>query len=143
MDKSQNHDELVRLAREAREQAYAPYSNYPVGAALLGKSGRIYKGCNVENSSFGLAICAERTAVFKAVSEGEREFEAIAVVTSNGGTPCGACRQVLFEFMAPEAPVIVADTVGNRQLFRVGELLAAGFGPSKLPGGRNAVDARK
>ena len=86
---------LIELATEAREQAYAPYSNYAVGAALRGKSGRVYTGCNVENAVYSLTICAERNALFKAVSEGEREFVALAVVTANGGSPCGSCRQVL------------------------------------------------
>ena len=125
--------ELTRRAREARERAYAPYSHYAVGAALLGKSGRVYTGCNVENSSYGLAICAERTAVVKAVSEGETEFQALAVVTSNGGTPCGACRQVYFEFASPGAPVIIADTAGTiHKIYTIGELLADGFGPAQL-----------
>jgi cytidine deaminase len=104
-----DRNELIRLAREAREQAYAPYSHFAVGAALLGASGRVYTGCNVENVSYGLTVCAERVAVFKAVSEGEREFEAIAVVTSSGVTPCGACRQVLSEF-GPGMEVIAAWT---------------------------------
>ena len=93
-----NDLELIALAAQARERAYAPYSGYAVGAALLGKSGRVYTGCNVENAVYSLTTCAERAALFKAVSEGERTFEAIAVVTSNGGMPCGSCRQVLAEF---------------------------------------------
>ena len=90
--------ELIALAIKARERAYVPYSRYAVGAALLGRSGHAYVGCNVENASFSLTVCAERVAVFKALSEGEHEFEVIAIVTSDGGTPCGACRQVLAEF---------------------------------------------
>ncbi len=130
---SQQMAELVRSAHEVRERAYAPYSHYAVGAALLGKSGRIYTGCNVENSSYGLTICAERAAVFKAVSEGEREFQALAVVTANGGTPCGACRQVYLEFASPDAPVIVADAEGKvHEIRKIGELLADGFGPEQL-----------
>ena len=109
-----DQDKLVSLAAEARKKAYAPYSNFAVGAALLAKSGRVYTGCNVENVSYGLTVCAERVAVFKAVSEGEREFEAIAVVTENGVTPCGACRQVLIEF-GDDIQVIVADTAGHRR----------------------------
>ncbi len=129
-----NHDELLSQAASAREYAYAPYSNYQVGAAVLGKSGRVYTGCNVENASYGLSLCAERTAIFKAISEGEREFTALAVVTSNGGAPCGACRQVYFEFVAADAPVIVSDESGQvRKLYTIGELLADGFGPNSLP----------
>ncbi len=134
MGQNVDFDALVQKAVEARARAYAPYSHYPVGAALLGKSGRVYTGCNVENSSFGLTVCAERTAILKAVSEGEREFQAIAVVTSNGGSPCGACRQVLFEFLSPDAPVVMCDTNGKREVHSLGELLAFGFGPGHLPG---------
>ncbi len=86
--------ELVALAQSAREKAYAPYSHYTVGAALLTASGQVFTGCNVENAAYPMAICAERTALVKAVSEGQREFAAIAVATRNGGSPCGACRQV-------------------------------------------------
>ena len=124
--------ELVALATEARQQAYAPYSHYAVGAALLTASGKVYTGCNVENASYGMAICAERTAVVKAVSEGERDFTAIAVVTENGGTPCGACRQVLSEF-GPDMRVLVADASGNYCAYRMTDLLPASFGPAQLP----------
>jgi cytidine deaminase len=124
--------ELVALATEARQQAYAPYSHYAVGAALLTASGKVYTGCNVENASYGMAICAERTAVVKAVSEGERDFTAIAVVTENGGTPCGACRQVLSEF-GPDMRVLVADASGNYCVYRMTDLLPASFGPAQLP----------
>ncbi len=124
--------QLIALAAEARLKAYAPYSGYPVGAALLTVSGRVYIGCNVENASYGLTICAERTALAKAVSDGEREFEAIAVVTENGGSPCGACRQVLAEF-SPQMRVLVADAAGNYRPFALAELLPAYFGPSQLP----------
>ena len=127
-----NLDKLISLAAEAREKAHAPYSNFAVGAALLAKSGRVYTGCNVENASFGLTVCAERVAVFKAVSEGEREFEAIAVVTENGATPCGACRQVLREF-GDDIQVIVADTAGHQRVFALTELLPEGFTPADLP----------
>ena len=127
-----NQDKLVSLAAEARKKAHAPYSNFAVGAALLAKSGRVYTGCNVENASYGLSICAERVAVFKAVSEGEREFEAIAVVSENGVTPCGACRQVLIEF-GDDIQVIVADTAGHRRAFALTDLLPEGFTPDHLP----------
>ncbi len=126
--------ELVALAAKAREKAYAPYSRFPVGAALLGRSGRVYTGCNVENASYPLATCAERTALTKAVSEGERSFEAIAVVTETGATPCGACRQILREFGGAEGDlrVLVADTAGHVRSFTIDELLPAGFTPDQL-----------
>jgi cytidine deaminase len=126
--------ELVAQARLARERAYAPYSNFPVGAALLGCSGRVYTGCNVENAAYPLTTCAERTAVTKAISEGEREFQAIAVVTATGGTPCGACRQILREFGGPDGDlrVIVADIAGHIRTFTIAELLPEGFTPDQL-----------
>jgi len=127
-------DELIASAIAARERAYAPYSRYKVGAALRGKSGRIYTGCNVENAAYGLSMCAERTAIFKAVSEGERELEAIAVVTENGGSPCGACRQVMMEF-APAMTVIIADARGQARITTVRDLLPDGFTPDQLPRG--------
>ena len=103
---------LIESARLARQWAYAPYSNYAVGAALLSTSGKIYEGVNIENSAYPTTMCAERVAVFKAVSAGERQFEAIAVVTANAGAPCGACRQVLAEF-GLETLVIIADAAGQ------------------------------
>ena len=124
--------ELVGLAAQVRQHAYAPYSGYAVGAALLGKSGRTYTGCNVENAVNSLGICAERAALFKAVSEGEREFETIAVVTSNGGAPCGSCRQVLGEF-GLDVQVLIAtpDHVVTRKTVR--DLLPLAFGARHLP----------
>ena len=126
--------ELVALARQARERAYARYSNFPVGAALLGRSGNVYTGCNVENAAYPLTTCAERTAVTKAVSEGEQEFSAIAVVTATGATPCGACRQILREFGGADGSlrVIVADLDGNVRTFTVAELLPESFTPDQL-----------
>jgi cytidine deaminase len=128
----ETQDKLIRLATEVRQHSYSPYSNYPVGAALLAKSGKIYSGANVENAVYPMTICAERAAVFKAVSEGDREFEAIAVVTRDGGTPCGACRQVLAEF-GVDTLVLIADDAGvvHRQM-TVAELLPDSFGPSNL-----------
>lgn len=127
--------ELIEEARQVRERAYAPYSGFAVGAALLGRSGRVYTGCNVENAAYPLTTCAERAAVVQAVSEGERQFEAIAVVTSTGASPCGACRQILREFGGPEGDlrVIIADLEGNAQTFTIKELLPAGFTPDQLP----------
>lgn len=126
-----DHEDLIAEAMAAREKAHAPYSQFAVGAALLAKSGRVYTGCNVENASYGLSICAERTAVFKAVSEGERDFEAIAVVTDRGVTPCGACRQVLMEF-GEDIQVIVANGAGECQVFILQELLPEAFTPKHL-----------
>jgi cytidine deaminase len=126
--------ELVALAAEARQKAYAPYSEFLVGAALLGRSGRVYTGCNVENAAYPMTTCAERTSIVKAVSEGEREFEGIAVVTATGATPCGSCRQILREFGGPEGNlrVIVADTAGEVRTFTIDELLPEGFTPEQL-----------
>jgi cytidine deaminase len=118
--------ELITMAAQARKAAYAPYSHYLVGAALLTASGQVFTGCNVENAAYGMAICAERTAAVKAVSEGEREFVAIAVVTGDGGTPCGACRQVLAEF-GPLMRVLVADAHGHYKAYRLNELLLDAF----------------
>ena len=129
---SDERTKLIQLALEVRERAYTPYSNYCVGAALLTTSGKFFTGCNVESAAYPTSMCAERVAVFKAVSEGEREFAAIAVVTSNGGTPCGACRQVLAEF-GLDTIVLIADTTGKlRQEARLSELLPGAFGPGDL-----------
>lgn len=125
---------MVAAAAAARERAYAPYSHFAVGAALRAADGAIYVGCNVENASYGLTICAERNAVAHAVASGARDLVAIAVVTENGVTPCGACRQVLAEF-GPEMTVIVADTRGNRRIYMLGELLPDAFGPEQLKDG--------
>jgi len=126
-----NDSQLVDLACAAREKAYAPYSKFAVGAALLTRSGKVFTGANVENASYGLSICAERSAVFAAVSAGETEFEAIAVVTENGGSPCGACRQVLSEF-GLETRVIIADNERNQTHWTVGDLLPNAFRPQHL-----------
>jgi len=123
--------ELLAAACAARERAYAPYSRFKVGAALRAASGRIYTGCNVENVSFGGTICAERTAIVKAVSEGERQFEAIAVVTQTGISPCGICRQVMLEF-APTMTIIIADTQGNVRVTSLPELLPDPCTPARL-----------
>ena len=103
---------LVEAARHARQWAYVPYSHYQVGAALLTESGKVYEGVNIENAAYPTTICAERVAVFKAVSEGEDGFTAIAIVTSNGGMPCGSCRQVMAEFNH-KMTVIIADEKGK------------------------------
>ncbi len=125
-------ERMVHTALEARKLAYAPYSNYPVGAALLTASGRIVTGVNVENAAHPTGMCAERVAVFKAVSEGERKFEAIAVVTGNGGSPCGACRQVLSEF-GLDLLVLIADGEGKIVWeTTLDQLLPGAFGPAHL-----------
>ena len=124
--------DLIDRANEVRHHAYVPYSNYPVGAALRTKSGRVYTGVNVENAAYPTTMCAERTAVFKAVSEGEREFDAIAVVTDNGGSPCGACRQVLAEF-GLDTIVLIANGEGILiEETTVKDLLPGAFTPEKL-----------
>lgn len=129
--------ELLLKAVEARAFAYAPYSNHKVGAALLGKSGKVYTGCNVENAAYTPTNCAERTAIFKAVSEGEREFAAIAIVGGVGDklseicAPCGVCRQVLSEFCENDMPVIMG-TPEKITVSTLGELLPFSFGKSDL-----------
>jgi cytidine deaminase len=126
---------LLARAAEARMAAYVPYSRFPVGAALRSEDGTVYTGCNVENASYGLTICAERNAVAHAVAEGARKFDAVAVVTENGVTPCGMCRQVLAEF-GPTMTVIVADAAGNRHTYNMADLLPAAFTPAQLEEGR-------
>jgi cytidine deaminase len=123
---------LIAAAIEAGKRAYAPYSHYHVGAALRSTDGSIFSGCNIENASYPVTICAERVALVKAVSEGVRDFDAIAVVTRNGGSPCGMCRQMLFEF-APHLRVLIVDADGQvRHDVRLSDLLPDGFGPAHL-----------
>ncbi|MET3293077.1 UNVERIFIED_CONTAM: cytidine deaminase [Brevibacillus sp. OAP136] len=125
---------LVNQATEARKQAYTPYSNFQVGAALITKNQRLYLGCNVENASYGLSNCAERTAIFKAVSEGESEIEAIAVVGDTDGpiSPCGACRQVLAEFATENTRVFLANLKGDVVETSIEELLPGYFSSKDL-----------
>ena len=127
------NQELVALAKEAMKNAYVPYSKFQVGAALLAKDGTVFKGCNIENASYGATNCAERTAIFKAVSEGVKEFEKIAVVASSGdyASPCGICRQVLFEFM-PDGEVILDSEEKGMVTYTVRELLPMGFNSSDI-----------
>lgn len=131
MTSSLNAQKLVEMAQSARDRAYAPYSNYQVGAALLTESGEIFTGCNVENAVYPTTCCAERVAIFKAVSEGHRRFRAIAVATEDGGSPCGVCRQVMREF-APEMIVFIADAENGLRQTSVAELLPDSFGPENL-----------
>ena len=133
-------EQLVEIAYEAREKSDAPYSHFKVGAALLAKSGKIYKGCNIENAAYTPTNCAERTAFFKAVSEGERKFAAIAIVGGKEGeenltfcAPCGVCRQVMMEFCDPKEFQIILGR-GNKEykIYLLDELLPLGFGPENL-----------
>ena len=126
-------EKLLELAHEARERAYAPYSHYAVGAALLTKDGRVYQGCNIENAVYPVGTCAERTAIFKAVSEGHRDFVRIVIAGKSEDycVPCGSCRQVMMEF-APEMEVICLNGQGQARSFRLRELLPYGFDQSWL-----------
>lgn len=130
---------LIRAAFAAREKAYTPYSQFKVGAALLAKDGRVFTGCNIENAAYTPSNCAERTALFKAVSEGVHEFAAIAIVAGKEGQtdarvtgPCGVCRQALYEFGGDSLPVILAKTEDDYLQLTLGELLPYGFGPANL-----------
>ena len=124
---------LIAAARGAREQAHAPFSRFKVGAAVLARSGRVFGGCNIENASYGLTLCAERVSIFKAISEGERGFEAVAVVTDTDTLtpPCGACRQIIWEFCG-DAEVILANLAGRVEVYRMSALLPKPFDVSNL-----------
>jgi cytidine deaminase len=124
---------LFERARDAAKNAYAPYSHFPVGAALVADDGRVFTGCNVENASYGLGRCAEQTAIQKMVSEGARRFTHIAVYTESSppSSPCGACRQVLYEF-GPDARVTIGNDKGETKAYTVRELLPGAFGPEHL-----------
>lgn len=130
-----NNAELIKLALEARKKSYSPYSGFAVGAALLCKNGRVFTGCNIENSGYSATNCAERTAIFKSVSEGETEFEKIAVVGGNAEEsvpekycpPCGICRQVLREFCSSDFKIIIARTTEDYKVMTLGELLPESF----------------
>jgi cytidine deaminase len=127
------HDALVEAAQQARENAHAPFSNFRVGAALHATSGRTFGGCNVENATYGLTVCAERVAIFKAMSEGERNFDAIAVVTDTDTLtpPCGACRQLIWEFCG-DVPVILANLKGKTETIQMRDLFPKPFDSSNL-----------
>lgn len=136
-----NNIELVKYAMDARKNAYSPYSEYKVGAALLTEDGEVFKGCNIENASYGVTNCAERTAIFKAVSEGKRNFTKIAIVGgkaseddtfSDYAYPCGVCRQVMREFCGAKFEIIVAKSINEIKRFTLEELLPHGFGPENL-----------
>ena len=125
-------EDLIKAAKEAREFSYSPYSKFKVGAAVLTKNGKIYSGCNIENASYGITNCAERTAIFKAVSEGERELEALAVIADTDGptAPCGACRQVIAEFKINK--IIMANLKGDTKIVTLQELLPYSFSDKDL-----------
>jgi len=127
------YDSLIEAARHSREHAQAKFSNFKVGAALRSTSGKIYGGCNVENATYGLTICAERVAIFKAISEGERQFDAIAVVTDTDTLtpPCGACRQLIWEFCG-DIPVIMSNLKGKTETIRMSQLFPKPFDSSNL-----------
>ena len=128
-----NYKKLIEAAQKAKENSYSPHSHFRVGAAIITQSGKIYTGCNIENSSFSLTICAERTAIFKAVSEGQRKFAAIAIVTDlkDPIPPCGACRQVLMD-MAGDIDVIIAGNKGDNIVSKLSKLLPMPFDGSML-----------
>ena len=125
---------MIRMAMDARDRAYVPYSGFRVGACIKTHTGAYYLGCNIENASFGATNCAERTALFKAVYEGEREFEALAIVSdsSNYTVPCGICRQALSEFCEPDMPVICAKNEGKYKVYTFGDMLPYSFKPSDM-----------
>jgi cytidine deaminase len=127
------YDALIAAAKHSREHAQAKFSNFKVGAALRAVSGKIYGGCNVENATYGLTICAERVAIFKAISEGERKFDAIAVVTDTAmlTPPCGACRQIIWEFCG-DVPVVMANVKGKVETVRMSQLFPKPFDSSNL-----------
>jgi cytidine deaminase len=126
--------QLVQEAHAAREMAYVPYSNFKVGAALLAKDGTVYRGCNIENAGYSMTNCAERTAFFKAISEGVRDFAQLVVVADTEGpvSPCGACRQVISEFCDPQMEVILTNLKGDTQKTTVAALLPGAFSPKDL-----------
>ncbi len=131
-------NQLCNLAVQAMSRAYAPYSYCTVGAALLTTEGKVYTGCNIENASFTPTVCAERTAIFKAISEGDRRFAMLAVaggqkgLVQGGFPPCGVCRQVLAEFCPPDFPILVVDGNGTFRRYTLSDLLPAAFGPNHM-----------
>lgn len=127
-------DELVSEARDARRRAYAPYSGYEVGAAVRTSDGAVHGGCNVENAMFGASVCAERVAIWRAVSAGARRITALAVVTRSGGAPCGFCRQVLWEFAEPDALVVIAMPDGVQRVTTIARLLPDAWDGDDLDG---------
>jgi cytidine deaminase len=131
-----SNDELIAQAKDARRWAHAPYSNFSVGAALLSSDGRVFTGCNVENSTYGLSMCAERVAIFKAISDGANEIERVAVVTDHEhiAPPCGCCRQMIWEFASDNTEVILANLAGDVRTYRIRDLLPEAFDARYLEG---------
>ena len=129
-----NLDQLIKEAGKAREKAYVPYSKFPVGAALLTKDGKVYHGCNIENAAYSVVNCAERTALFKAISEGDKEFSMLVVTadTDRPVPPCGACRQVIAELCSKDMKVVLANLKGDTKELTVEELLPFAFSPEDL-----------
>lgn len=126
------HEQLIQAAEKARNNAYVPYSHFPVGAAVISASGRIFTGCNIENASFGLTVCAERTAIFQAVAAGETSLTTLTVIADTPGptAPCGACRQVMAEFQVEK--VIMANTKGDRKIMELSDLLPNSFSSNDI-----------
>ena len=131
-----SNDELIAQAKDARRWAHAPYSNFSVGAALLSSDGRVFTGCNVENSTYGLSMCAERVAIFKAISEGAHEISSVALVTDHEhiAPPCGCCRQMIWEFASDKTEVILANLAGDVRTYRIRDLLPEAFDARYLEG---------
>lgn len=128
-------EQLTNQAKSMLNMAYVPYSKFPVGAALLTEEGEVFTGCNIENASYGLSNCAERTALFKAISEGKRDFSKIVITGNTEGpiSPCGACRQVLAEFCDPDMPVILTNSSGDTSTTTIAELLPGAFRATDMP----------
>ncbi|MFC0014643.1 MULTISPECIES: cytidine deaminase [Allobacillus] len=132
-------DQLMDLAKEMLDKAYVPYSKFPVGAAVVTKNGKVYQGCNIENAAYPVSCCAERVAIFKAVSEGERDFEQLAVIanTDRPVAPCGSCRQVMAEFFSPDTPIHMANRTGDIEETILERLLPYSFNTTDLESGQS------
>ncbi|MBR7553218.1 cytidine deaminase [Allobacillus sp. GCM10007491] len=131
-------EELMNLAKEMLDKAYVPYSKFPVGAAILMKSGKVYQGCNIENAAYPVSCCAERVAIFKAVSEGDKDFDQLAVIanTDRPVSPCGSCRQVMAEFFSPDTPIYMASRTGEIEETTIEKLLPYSFTTADLRSGQ-------
>lgn len=132
MKEKRTFDTLFKAAKTVLTKAYAPYSKFRVGAALVDEKGQLHVGCNVENASYGATVCAERSAISAMIGQGGRRVQALLVLTEKGTSPCGICRQVLAEFMEPEAPILIAGKKGLLQAYTIQDLLPDSFGPKNL-----------